>query len=69
MIKKQKLRCDECNCKINITNSILCDCGKNLCFKHRYFNTHLCNIDYKDRDRKILEKHNPKIVADKIIII
>lgn len=66
---KPKSRCGECNSKVNITNSIECKCGKLLCMKHRLFNAHDCSIDYKEKDKKILEKNNPKIVAEKIIKI
>jgi hypothetical protein len=69
MFDKLKMRCDECNCKLNITNSILCKCGKNLCYTHRYFDKHCCSIDYKEKDRKTLEKNNQKIISDKIIAI
>ncbi len=65
--EKSKSRCGECNCKVNITNSIDCKCGKLLCMKHRLFNAHECSIDYKEKDRQILEKNNPKIVAEKIM--
>ena len=66
---KIKSRCGECNTKVNITNSIECKCGKLLCMTHRHFNSHSCSIDYKENDKKILEKNNPKIVAEKIIKI
>jgi hypothetical protein len=69
VVDKIKLCCAECNIKLNIINSIKCECQKILCFKHRYFDKHICSIDYKDKDRKILEKNNQKIVADKIIYI
>lgn len=69
MIEKSKMRCATCNMKLTITNSIDCECGKKLCYKHRYFNEHSCTIDYKEKDRKILELNNKKVVADKIIII
>ena len=62
-------KCDECKCKITIMNSIDCKCGKKLCFTHRYFDKHQCSIDYKEKDRKILEKNIQKIVADKVIFI
>ena len=65
--EKPKSRCNECNSKVNITNSIECKCGKLLCMKHRLFNAHNCSIDYKEKDKKILEKNNPKVVAEKII--
>lgn len=64
---KTKMRCGECKCKINITNSMKCECGKDLCMKHRNFNTHSCTVDYKKKDREQLQKLNPKIVSDKII--
>jgi hypothetical protein len=69
MLEKTKIRCATCNIKLNITNSVDCHCGKILCYKHRYFNEHLCTIDYKEKDRKILELNNQKVVANKIIII
>jgi hypothetical protein len=63
------MRCDECNVKINITNSIQCGCGKDLCYKHRYFNEHSCTINYKEKERKILEQQNQKVICDKVILI
>ena len=69
MVDKPKMRCGECSVKINITNSIRCECGKDLCYKHRYFNEHSCTINYKEKDRKILEQQNQKVVNDKVIII
>ena len=63
------MRCGACNVKLSITNSVLCECGQNLCYKHRYFNEHTCTIDYKEKERKILEKNNQKVIADKIIMI
>jgi hypothetical protein len=65
--EKPKSRCNKCNTKVNITNSLECKCGKLLCMTHRHFNSHNCSIDYKEKDKKILEKNNPKVVAEKII--
>jgi len=67
--KKNKLRCFTCNVKLNITNNTVCKCEKILCAKHKYFNEHECNFDFKEFDKKILEKNNPKIVSDKILKI
>ncbi len=67
--EKPKSRCNQCNTKVNITNSLECKCGKLLCMAHRLFNAHDCSIDYKEKDKKILEKNNPKIVAEKIVKI
>jgi hypothetical protein len=66
---KEKLRCGHCNTRVNITNSLNCKCGQILCMQHRLFNMHNCSIDYKKLDKEILEKNNPRIVAEKIIKI
>jgi hypothetical protein len=67
--KKSKMRCSECNTKINITNSITCKCNRLLCYKHRYQNEHNCTFDYKTVEREILAKLNQKIDCEKIIKI
>ena len=64
--KKNKLKCAECNTKLNITNNVICNCGKILCYTHRYHNTHKCNYDFKAIEREQLAKQNQKIVHDKI---
>ena len=66
---KPKTRCAQCNCKINITNSIQCKCDKIFCMKHRFFSDHGCTFDYKTEERKKLAENNPQIVADKLIKI
>ena len=63
------MRCNECNKKINITNSLTCKCDKLLCYKHRYHTDHKCTFDYKTHDRNILAKYNEKIDIEKIIKI
>lgn len=67
--KKNKLRCAECSCRLNITNNVVCNCGKTLCYTHRYHNTHKCDYDFKTKERENLAKLNPKVCADKIIKI
>ncbi len=67
--KKLRLSCAECNSKVTIMNSLTCKCSKLLCMKHRLYNQHSCNYDYKTEDKKILTINNPKIVADKLIKI
>jgi hypothetical protein len=64
-----KLRCAQCNCKINITNSLECKCEKLFCMKHRYHTEHNCSYDYKTQERKKLSEANKQIIADKIIKI
>jgi hypothetical protein len=67
--QSKPMRCEECNKKINITNSITCQCNKLLCYKHRYQTEHKCNFDFKTHDREILAKINIKIDNEKIIKI
>ena len=55
-INVNQMRCNECNKKINITNSLTCKCDKLLCYKHRYQTDHKCTFDYKIHDRNILTK-------------
>lgn len=64
--KKNKIRCAECNIKLNITNNIECNCGKILCYTHRYHNTHKCNYDFKTIEREKLTMQNQKVVHNKI---
>lgn len=69
IIPDKKLRCRQCNCKINITNSLECKCKKIFCMKHRYHTEHNCSYDYKTEEIKKLAEANKQIVSDKIIKI
>lgn len=66
---KNRMRCTECNVKLNISNSIICKCEKILCYKHRYQTEHKCNFDFKTSDRNNLAKSMIKIENDKVIKI
>jgi hypothetical protein len=68
-VNVNQMRCNECNKKINITNSLTCKCDKLLCYKHRYHTEHKCTFDYKIHDRNILKNYNEKIEIKKIIKI
>ncbi|XP_030754222.1 uncharacterized protein LOC115881011 [Sitophilus oryzae] len=63
---KKKSRCTECNRKLNITNIYNCRCGRIFCSQHRYSELHKCTYDYKTEGRKILERQNPLVTAEKI---
>ncbi|XP_050310963.1 uncharacterized protein LOC126746683 [Anthonomus grandis grandis] len=63
---KKKSRCNECNKRLNITNIYNCRCGRIFCSQHRYSEVHRCTYDYKTEGRKILERQNPLVTADKI---
>lgn len=66
--KKKKNRCAECKKKLGIT-PFECKCKQLYCTKHRYAEDHNCTYDYKTAYKKIFKKHNPKVVAEKIIRI
>jgi hypothetical protein len=68
-IENPKMRCSECNKKINITNSITCKCEKILCYKHRYQTDHNCQFDFRTKERELLSKSLIKIENDKVIKI
>jgi len=53
------MRCSECSKRINITNSFLCDCGKNLCGLHRFLETHECarkDVFLSDEKKRLAER-------------
>lgn len=66
IIDKKRMRCGECNKRLNITNMYHCRCGGLFCGQHRYSEVHRCNYDYKTEGRKLIEQQNPVIVADKL---
>lgn len=43
-----------------------CACGKSFCLKCRYSDEHQCPIDYKAVGRKLIEKMNPQVIADRV---
>ncbi|GFG31446.1 hypothetical protein Cfor_07803 [Coptotermes formosanus] len=67
--KKQstvRSRCSECRKRLNITNVYTCRCDKLFCAAHRYSELHNCTFDYKNDGRKILERTNPLVTAQKL---
>jgi len=64
--KKNKLKCAECCVKLNITNNVECNCGKILCYTHRYHNAHKCNYDYKSEGINNLKKQLVQVSGDKL---
>jgi hypothetical protein len=51
--------------KIKITD-MKCKCDKFFCRKHRHFNDHQCQYDYKNANIKKLETNLVKVVANKV---
>jgi hypothetical protein len=65
----EKIYCNKCEKKLKLFNQFKCRCDKMFCPEHRHFNTHDCNFDWKEHDRKIIRVANPQVVADKLIKI
>ncbi|KAI6650524.1 AN1-type zinc finger protein 4 [Oopsacas minuta] len=63
---KKKPRCTVCNKKLRILSAFVCKCKKQFCSKHRYAETHTCDYNYKEEERKLLAKNNPLVVASKL---
>jgi len=59
--------CDFCKKKkVNII-PYKCKCGiEKLCSKCRYPETHNCSYDFKTEGKILIEKNNPRIIANKI---
>ena len=52
-----------CNKKTGFDKFFTCDCGGTFCQIHRYTHTHNCKCinDKKKKQKKLLEKSNPKM--------
>lgn len=64
-IQTQINRCAKCNKKLKLTD-IKCRCNNYFCSNHRYSDLHDCPFDYKNSNKKLLEKQNPTIIAERI---
>jgi hypothetical protein len=65
--QKKKGYCNLPSCKRKLpVMPFSCRCGGEFCSKHRDFVEHKCTFDYRAAGRALLEKANPKIVADKV---
>ncbi|CAL8122069.1 unnamed protein product [Prunus armeniaca] len=61
----KKNRCESCNRKVGVLG-FECRCGGVFCGKHRYPETHSCNLDLKQAGRDVLAKQNPLCKGDKL---
>ena len=66
--KTKKPRCTICNKKLGLM-VFKCKCDTRFCITHLHPEEHSCAFDYKAYERTILEKDNPRVIADKIIRI
>jgi hypothetical protein len=64
--KKTKKKCHKCNKKIGLVTGITCRCSYTFCSQCRYPDEHNCTFDFKNHDRKILEKQNLEVRAEKL---
>jgi hypothetical protein len=61
-----KSSCAQCGRKCKLAQRFECKCGKTFCPQHRYYDQHACTFDFQAKDRKLVEKANPKVVKPKI---
>ena len=59
-------RCSQCGKKLTLAGTFTCRCGRLLCTKHRYAETHTCTYDYKTEGRRELKHANPAVHALKL---
>lgn len=65
-LKSKKLRCAQCNRKLGVIMIMKCHCEKIFCAQHRYAEAHNCSYDFKLEGKKLLERENPLVVAQKL---
>lgn len=65
-IKDTKKKCAECNRSIKIVSEFVCKCGKVLCSKHKFSDTHKCEFDHRAAWKQTIQRHNPTIQSSKI---
>ena len=61
------MRCLNCKKKTNFQTE--CKCLKKFCLNCLPYYAHECTYDYKTEKKTILVDNNPKIEAEKIIVI
>ena len=62
---KEKNRCMSCNKRLGLTG-LECKCGDKYCSLHRQPSDHNCTFDFKAHGKKLIEKKNIKLCADKL---
>ena len=57
-------KCFKCNKKLKIYEELIgkCKCNNLFCTKHRQFSQHSCTFDFKNHNKKLLEKVETKKV-------
>lgn len=44
-----------------------CSCSESFCLSHRMPEDHACKYDFRKNGKDSIEKHNPKVVSDKLV--
>lgn len=65
-LTSKKKKCNHCNKKITLVDTMSCKCDNSFCFACRLPEVHNCTYDHKSDGKRLLEKANVKIVADKL---
>ncbi len=60
-------QCSICQRKLKLSD-LVCKCDKRFCRFHKFPEQHDCTFDYKNEQRKILEKNNPLIMPQKVCL-
>lgn len=60
-------KCYWCNRKCYLT--VKCHCEKVFCIEHRDPDDHECTFDFKQHDKDVITKQNPKVVSKKIEVL
>jgi len=61
----EKQRCYKCNKKIKSLVLLKCKCEQYFCKKHKNFDEHNCDFDYKLENQEKLKKFNQIVKSDK----
>jgi len=65
-VQKKKNRCWVCRKKMTLAGQFACGCGYTFCAKHRYPDSHDCDVDHKQKHKDHLAKANQKIAFKKV---
>lgn len=67
--KKKKIILFDCRCSEIEPNKKFCMCCLSPKINEKDTRGHHCVFDFKKHDRELLEKNNPKITTDKLLLI
>lgn len=65
-VQKKKHKCWNCNKKMTLAGQFACKCGYTFCAKHRYPDSHECDVDHKKKHQENLAKANQVVAFKKV---